>query len=90
MKITKSQLKQLIKEELEEVAGQHQETNLDDDLIEKAIWYYKNQRGGGLKDLKIIASGQPMPDVVSIGRPEAEKIVLIARALEMAGVATED
>ena len=107
MKITKSQLKRIIQEELKSalneaedemdfvsdldrqqtLAGsqpdeQHQEVNLDDDLVERAIWYYKNPRG--LSDLKIIAAGRPMPDVVDIDRSEAEKIVLIARALELA------
>ena len=123
MKITKSQLKQIIKEEvatLAEIDGsgrssqlaqdiaahrasqgkgprnspnrdedlarargeQHQEVNLDDDLIKAAIWYYKNQ--GGLSDLGVIAGGRPLPDVVDYDQSEAEKILLIVRALEVA------
>ena len=57
-----------------------------EELAENALWYYKNQRGGGLNDLKIIAFGQPMPDVVRISQEEAMHIVVVAEALKMAGV----
>lgn len=57
-----------------------------EELAENALWYYRNQRGGGLKDLKIIAFGQPMPDVVRISQEDAMRIVIAAEALKMAGV----
>jgi len=64
----------------------YKEQDKIEDLAENALWYYKNQKGGGLRDLKIIASGKPMPDVVRISQEEAMHIVVVAEALKKAGV----
>jgi hypothetical protein len=65
----------------------YEEQDKIDSLAEKALWYYQNQRGGGLKDLKLIASGQSMPSLgIDISQEEAMQIVIAAAALEMAGV----
>jgi len=84
MKITKEQLKQIIKEELENI----QEARSEDNLINAAIGYHKQNpvrsrtRLGPINDLEVIAGGREMPEVASWSTDEAQKLLLIIRALD--------